>query len=240
MVEELHPVRQSTNPADTTGGPADPGTTLPINSTIHVDAGGTLLFKSQIRNERSSVASLHTIHLDGPGTMKLTNSGTDGGGQCRPIYRRRWDLSNGTLILGQNSETNGSTGDTLNALGFKGGDSSVGNTVTVRGISRACRHRKHRRIRHLELINAYKANVIMSGGTLASGNGKDTNWGGPFTTTAATTSTIAVYDPTNPTVARNLSLTFGPAMRPDPARRYRPGTATSSSIPARRPAGHSS
>src|SRR5205823_8746278 len=83
------------------------------NSTIHVDAGGLLLFEAQIRNGSTTPENFHTIHLDGPGTVKLTNAGSDGGGDSN-IYGGSWDLSNGTLILGQNTETNGSSGDSLN------------------------------------------------------------------------------------------------------------------------------
>ena len=44
-----------------------------VSSTIRVDAGGTLLYRAQLRNDRTTEGSLHTIRLDGPGTVKLTS-----------------------------------------------------------------------------------------------------------------------------------------------------------------------
>src|SRR5439155_13804099 len=117
-------------------------------------------------------------------------------------------LSNGTLILGQNTETGGSSGDTLNALGFKNGDSSLGNQITVRGTGTLIATEN---TPNGGTLTFYRAGVHMSGGTLASGNGKDTYWGGHFETVAASNSTIATYDPLNPTVARNVSLVAGTA-----------------------------
>ena len=190
------------NPPD----PNDSSQTVPVDSTIHVDAGGTLLFRAQIRNDRTSIPSLHTIHLDGPGTVKLTNSGSNGSVDAS-LFGGSWDVSNGTLILGQNSETGGSSGDTLNAIGFKYGDPTLPNTVTVRdtGVLVGTENAHNGAFN----IDYYKGYVVLAGGTLASGNGKDTSWGGDFATADATTSTIATYDPTDPTTARSVSLVGG-------------------------------
>jgi hypothetical protein len=181
----------------------------PRSSTLHVDAGGTLLFKAQLRNSSTTTGggAYHTIHVDGPGTIKITNSGSDGGGDSL-IFGGSWDLSNGRLILGQNTETGGSSGDTLNALGYKDGLSTSANAITVRGTGMLIGTED---TANGGFFNGYKNAVTMNGGTLASGNGKDTNWGGDLTTQASSTSTILTYDPLNSTTARNVTIMGGTA-----------------------------
>ncbi len=176
------------------------------NSTLSVDAGGTLMFNAQIKNSAATPENFHTIHINGPGTVKLTNGGQNGGGDST-IYGGSWDLSNGRLILGQNTETNGSTGDSLNNLGFKNGDTSMGNTVTVRGTGTLIA--TENTANPVGLTNFYRSSVVLGGGTLASGNGRDANWAANFTTQTATTSTLATYDPLNSTIARNVNLVQG-------------------------------
>ena len=178
----------------------------PQESFIHVESGGQLLYRAQIRNDGTTTENFHTIHIDGPGIVKLTNAGSNGSVDSN-LFGGSWDLSNGKLVLGQNTETGGSSGDTLNTLGFKGGSPVNANTVTVRGTGTLVG--TENTPNGVGGTTWYRANVIMSGGTLSSGNGKDTSWGGHFTTTAATTSTIATYDPLNPTIARNVSLVAG-------------------------------
>jgi hypothetical protein len=56
-----------------------------------------------------------------------------------------------------------------------------------------------------------RANVILSGGSIASTNGIDAKFGGDFKTTVASISRVLVFDPSNPTTIRNVSLVAGAA-----------------------------
>lgn len=188
--------------------PANP--TAVTSSTIHADAESTLVLGRQLRNSSGTLAvgaeeNFHTINVDGPGTVKLINGGSNGSIDSS-LFSGSWNLTNGMLVLGQNSESGGSTGDTLNNLGFKAGDSSRGNRITISdsGILIGTENTANG-----GTLNAYKADIVLAGGSLASGNGKDANYGGPFTTTAATSSKILTYDPLTPANQRSVRLTHG-------------------------------
>ncbi len=190
----------------------------PRESTIHVDSGGTFIQSRLLKNDSLPDENFHTIHVDGPGTLKLINGGAGASATAKDVFSGSWDLSAGTVILGQKTEKRaGSSGDVLNNLGFKGGDSTFANTATIRG-SAVLIGTENEPNSGPGDIDAYRAGIILQGGTLASGGGdrpagtyvgKDTNWAGVWETVAGTTSTIATYDPLKPAVARTTTLKYG-------------------------------
>src|SRR5438477_3003642 len=74
-------------------------------------------------NSISASPSSSTIHVNGPGLLRLTSGGTSGAS----IYGGSWEQSSGILQVGLSS------GASINALGFKNNDAKQANTITVNG-----------------------------------------------------------------------------------------------------------
>ena len=147
-----------------------------------------------------------TIRVGGLGRL-LLESGTV---SATNTFSGSWDVASGTLQFGP-VDPNG-FGETLNAAGFKDGDPKLGNTVTVSGGTLVGASNIPNPLSNgaATTPNFYRANIVMSGGKIAS-TGLDSAWGGDFTTAAATTSEVVLTDPYATSTAHNVNLVGGAA-----------------------------
>ena len=179
--------------------PVAAGTSVNISTGAASDVFTIL---SAFRNTTAAL-SFATINVNGPGRVVLQS----GGLSSNTTYSGGWALSNGSLQLGP---TSASTSEALNALGFKNADAKQGNAITVTGgatLIGAVNTPQDA----LVTPNFFRANVTLTSGKLATTGVASSNWGGNFTNTNGSTSTILVYDPLSPTTARDVNLVAGAA-----------------------------
>lgn len=158
-------------------------------------ASDRLSIGTAIRSANAS-ASSSTIHVNGPGRLLLQTGGTS----ATDIFGGQWEQSNGILQVAQ------SGGSAINALGFKNGDAKQANTIAVNGGVLA--------VGGLGSGTAtpawLRANVVLSGGAIASTNAVDAQFGGDFLVTSDT-ARVLLFDPVTPTTPRSVNLVAGTA-----------------------------
>lgn len=172
-----------------------------------VNASDVFTFKNSLRRTPSGAGDTNaTIKIGGPGRVIIES----GPVSAATTYSGSWDVSSGTLQLGPVDPLG--FGEALNGPGFKDSDPKVGNTILVSGgtLAGAVNTPNPASSGAPVTPNFFRAAVVMGGGKLAS-VGLDSNWGGDFSTQAATTSQVLVYDPVGAAVARNVNLVAGAA-----------------------------
>jgi fibronectin-binding autotransporter adhesin len=169
----------------------------PVSVGLNVPgATDVLTIQSAIRNVVDANPSFATIVKQGNGKLILRTGGTS----ATDIYGGSWNVTGGILQIGPFLG-----GEILNALGFKNGDPKQANTITVSSGTLA-----------VGSVNStggspdfLRANVILSGGAIASTNGFDAKYGGDFKATVSSTNKVLLFDPSNPLQSRNVSLVAG-------------------------------
>jgi autotransporter-associated beta strand protein len=172
-----------------------------------VNASDTFTFKNSLRRFAAGGGdSGATIRVGGLGRVLIES----GPVSANTTYSGSWDVASGILQLGPVDPAG--FGEALNGPGFKDSDPKLGNTITVSGgtLAGAVNTPNPNSSAAGTTPNYFRANVVMSGGKVAS-VGLDAAYGGDFTTTAATTSTVLVEDAVTPGIARNVNLVAGAA-----------------------------
>ncbi len=156
-----------------------------------------LTIQSAFRDVADATPSFATVFKQGNGTLILQTGGTG----ATDIFSGSWGVDGGILQIGPNL----SGGEVLNALGFKNSDPRQANTVTVSTGTLAVGTFNS----VVDNPDFLRANVILSGGSIASTNGIDAKYGGDFKTTVASFSRVLLFDPAEPATIRNVSLVAG-------------------------------
>ncbi|HEX8524418.1 MAG TPA: DNRLRE domain-containing protein [Tepidisphaeraceae bacterium] len=178
-----------------------------VNEAVNVtlattSAGDTLTIATAMRNVVFG-SSFATINVAGPGKVLLQSGGLASSG----TYSGNWSVNGGYLQLGGPN----SGGEALNALGFKNGDAKQAVSVTINpGGTLLAGVNAPQPANVSTTPNFFRASIVMAGGDLAA-TGVDGNFGGTFSNLTSATSRILVYDPTNPSVARNINFVAGAA-----------------------------